>query len=351
MLFLIIVVVVALGIFWLIVWRGSTAFGIYLKPKMIIILSMAMFGTMFVAMLLTNLSWSIVEYAWIILIWIIYVTWVLSPLLIVRDIVSIWYKIPVVFMIAISVIWLGFGIYKWTTIKVTPLTISNKNISKDYKIVFISDIHVEIIHNSRYVQKIVNKIKEIKPDFVLIGWDLMNSAKLSYVDAFLPFNQIQVAVYATLWNHDHMGDSGVVAKISEKTNIVVLRNQSIDVNGIQVVGIDDKSYRGNKKITDILKESNISNSGQFTILVSHQPQKLNKLSLYQIDLELAWHTHNGQFIPFSRIIWWLNDYKYGKYIYNDMIAFVSQWIGSWWAPIRIWTQSELVLVSLSPITK
>jgi predicted MPP superfamily phosphohydrolase len=47
----------------------------------------------------------------------------------------------------------------------------------------------------------------------------------------------------------------------------------------------------------------------------------------------------------------LNDYAYGKYEYNDMIAFVSQGIGSWWAPIRIGTQSEMVLISLSPIKK
>jgi predicted MPP superfamily phosphohydrolase len=31
-----------------------------------------------------------------------------------------------------------------------------------------------------------------------------------------------------------------------------------------------------------------------------------------------------------------------------MIAFVSQGIGSWWAPIRIGTQSELVIISLQP---
>jgi len=56
-----------------------------------------------------------------------------------------------------------------------------------------------------------------------------------------------------------------------------LRNQSIEISGLQIVGIDDKSYRNKKKLEDILKESNIKNNGQFTILISHQPQKLNKL--------------------------------------------------------------------------
>lgn len=246
---------------------------------------------------------------------------------------------------------LWFGIYKWTTIKVTPLTISNPNISKNYKIVFISDIHVDTIRNQKYIQTIVNKINKIKPDFVLLGGDLMNTAKLSYVDAFLPFNQLDIPVYATLWNHDHMWNSGAVSQIFEKTNIILLNNKSVDLQGLQIVGIDDKSYRWDKKLDDILQESKISNSGNFTILVSHQPQKLIKLTWYPINLELAWHTHNWQFIPFSWIIWLFNDYAYWKYSYNDMTALVSQGIGSRWAPIRVWTQSELVLIYLTPKTK
>ncbi|MFZ2150787.1 MAG: metallophosphoesterase [Candidatus Absconditicoccaceae bacterium] len=254
-------------------------------------------------------------------------------------------------MIILFVIRLGFGIYKGTTTKLTPLHISNNRITNPYTIVFISDIHVDSIRNQKYIQSIVNKINKIKPDFVLLGGDLMNTAKSSYVDAFLPFNQLDIPIYATLGNHDHMGNSGSISQIFEKTNIIALRNQSIEISGLQIVGIDDKSYRGNKKLDDILQESKISDNGSYTILISHQPQKLIKLSGHPIHLELAGHTHNGQFIPFSWIIGLFNDYAYGKYNYNDMTAFVSQGIGSRGAPIRIGTQSELVIISLTPKTK
>jgi predicted MPP superfamily phosphohydrolase len=149
--------------------------------------------------LISNLPWKGFEIIWTILLRIIYTTWIIVPLLILRDIISIWYKIPVIFMLILSTIWLWFGIYKGTTIKITPLTISNNNITKNYKIVFISDIHADIIHNTRYIQSIVNQIKKIQPDFVLIWGDLMNTAKSSYTDAFLPFNQLEIPIYATLW--------------------------------------------------------------------------------------------------------------------------------------------------------
>ena len=211
---------------------------------------------------------------------------------------------------------------------------------------FISDLHVEAIHNRQYVQKIVNRIQDLQPDFVVIGGDLMNTANTSYVNALLPFNQLTVPVYATLGNHDHMWDADAIPAITQKTKIIVLRNERVDIGDLQLVGIDDKSYRSGKSLSMILKESGMVDNKKFTLLISHQPQKLDKLIWYPIDLQLAWHTHNGQFFPLSLVIRFFNDYAYGTYRLGDMTAFVSQWIGSWWASFRLWTQREIVLVSL-----
>ena len=341
-----------LGIFALIIRRESMMFAISLKPKMIIMLTIGMMWLAATSLFLTMSPWNTWEIFGIVLLWIIYSTWVLVPIVILRDIISLRYKIPVLGMSIITILRLGLGIYQGTTIKITPLSISSNQINKNYKIIFISDMHIEAVHNSLYVQSIINHIKKLQPDIVIIGGDLMNTAKLKYVNAFLPFNQLTMPIYATVGNHDHMGNSGAIQQIFEKTKIIPLRNQSISVDGIQIVGIDDKSYRGNKKLPDILKESNMSDSGQFTILVSHEPENLKKLTGFPINLELAGHTHNGQFIPMNWIIRLFNDYSYGEYHLNTMTAFVSQGIGSWWAPIRIGTQSEIVLISLeAPATK
>lgn len=45
-----------------------------------------------------------------------------------------------------------------------------------------------------------------------------------------------------------------------------------------------------------------------------------------------------------------NDYRYGKYTLGEKTVFVSQGIGTWGAPIRIGTQSELVKIILKKIT-
>ena len=337
-----------LGVFSIIIWREATMFGLLLKRKLIILLAIGMVLLVIISLLLSSTSLTGIEIFWLLLLRIVYISWVIVPIFVIRDIVSIWYKIPSFIMIGISLLYIGFGLYEGTTIKVTPLSLSSDLIKKEHKIAFISDFHVESIHNRRYIQRIVNHIKSIQPDFVLLGGDLMNTAKLDYVDAFLPFNQLQMPIYAILGNHDHMGDSGAITAIFTKTKIIPLRNTSVSLGDLQIVGIDDKSYRGSETLSGILKQSSIANKGQFTILLSHQPQKLAKLAGYPINLELAGHTHNGQFFPMNWIIRPLNDYVYGEYHLNDKTAFVSQGIGSWWAPIRIGTQSELVLISLVP---
>lgn len=344
--FLLIFTITMLAIFVLIVRRGSVAFWINIKFKTIVLVSIWMIVIMILGMTLGNFGWAFTEIIGTFFIRIIYSTRIIGLLVIFRDIISIWYKIPPTIMAILSILLIWTWIYFGTTSKVTNLDISNKQISKDYKIVFISDLHVQATQHTKYIQRIVNKIQKIKPDLVLIWWDLMNIAKASYTDAFLPFNQIESPIYATLWNHDNMWNPDAISSIFEKTKIIPLRNKSTTMEDIQIVWIDDKTFRKSKQLADILDESKIESDKAFTILISHQPQSLSKLVKYPIDLELAGHTHNGQFWPISRLIRFFNDYSYGEYSEYWKIAFVSQWIGSRGAPIRLWTQSEIVLISL-----
>lgn len=326
-------------------------FGIFLKPEFVVLLAIGMVLLVITSILFSLTSWTGIEILWLLLLRIIYISWIIVPLVVIRDIMSIWYKIPSFIIIGILLLYIVFGIYKGITIKFTPLFISSDLVKEEHKIVFISDLHVESIHNSRYIQRIVNHIKSIQPDIVLLGGDLMNTAKEKYIDAFLPFDQLQIPIYAVLGNHDYMGSNSAIAQIFEKTKIKLLRNQSIKINELQIVWIDDKSRWEDKKLSEILEKSSITNSNEYTILLSHQPQDLAKLNGFPINLELAGHTHNGQFIPINRIVKAFNDYTYGEYRLDKMTAFVSQGIGSWWAPIRIGTQSELVIIDLKPTFK
>jgi len=152
---------------------------------------------------------------------------------------------------------------------------------------------------------------------------LLDRVKPEYIEAFLPFNQLDMPVYATLGNHEKIGKMSLDISLFEKTNIKFLRNQKVFFEDIQLVGIDDKSFWSGKNLGDVLDESDIQDA-LYTILISHQPYKLSLMENYPIDLQLAGHTHRGQFVPLSWIIGLFNDYAYGRYDENGKIAFVSQ---------------------------
>ncbi len=326
-------------------WRGSVAFGFNFPIKYIVLVTLLFFGLVFLWFLFGASGWMMMWVYTSLIVWLMYALWIIIPLFLLRDIVSIWYKIPGLIMIIVTGLYLLIGFYMWMTTKTTNLVLENTGLTSNYKFVFISDLHVQALRHESYVQKIVDKIQVLEPDFVLIGGDLLDRVKPEYIEAFLPFNQVDIPVYATLGNHEKIGKMPLDISLFEKTNIKFLRNQKVFFEDIQLVGIDDKSFWSGKNIADVLDESEIKDA-LYTILVSHQPYKLSLMENYPIDLQLAGHTHRGQFVPLSWIIGLFNDYAYGRYDENGKIAFVSQWVGAWWAPIRIGTQSELVLVEL-----
>lgn len=154
-------------------------------------------------------------------------------------------------------------------------------------------------------------------------------------------------ILAAVWNHDVMFNTEVIQKIPGVSNIKLLNNESIEINWIQVIWIIDKSIRWNNSIKDIMDQVDLKNDSElFSILITHQPISLEKLEDYPVDLEVAWHTHRGQFYGIRELVEIVNDYWYWKYEHNWRIAFVTQWIWTWWLPFRLGTQSEMVIINL-----
>ena len=241
--------------------------------------------------------------------------------------------------------WVYFALHT----KIINLNIETDKIQKDAKILLVSDIHTEHITQDFHVKKIIKTIREEKPDFVIIAWDMMNKANPGYIDYLKAFKSIDdTPIFAVIWNHDVMWDGTIVNDIPENSGIVFLNNTVTKNNSlnIQIFGVIDKSIWQGKSLNEIMNQFEFDNKDLFTILVSHQPIWLEKLQDYPIDLEVAWHTHQGQFYWMRKVVKWMNDYAYWEYKLWDRTAFVTQWIWTRWLPFRLWTQSEMVIINL-----
>ena len=91
------------------------------------------------------------------------------PLIAILYVINHFFALPHSILIGISIVWLGLGIYFGNVIKFTPLVIENTGLDREVKIVFISDIHLDKIRSTKYARHIVNTIKKVNPDLVLIG--------------------------------------------------------------------------------------------------------------------------------------------------------------------------------------
>ena len=212
----------------------------------------------------------------------------------------------------------------------------------------VSDIHVDYVMSKIHLNKIKGYIQNEKPDLVLIVWDLLNRPHSWYLKYYEMFNdEIKVPIYAVMWNHDVMWNTSIIQDVSNISSIKLLNNWVTETNWIRLVSIIDKSIWRQYSVDDIMAQTNFDNDdSKFTIFMTHQPINLEKLKNYNIDLELAWHTHRGQILWFRQLVYFMNDYWYWRYDQDWKIAFVSQWLWVWWLPFRFWTQSEMVEINL-----
>ncbi len=289
----------------------------------------------------------IIDIIWTIGSRILVLWFLLMIILVIESIISIRYKINprILLWIIVFIFWLWtyFALYT----KITNLNIETDKIENDIKILLVSDIHTENITKDFHVKKIIKTINEENPDFVIIAWDLMNKPNYGYIDYLKSFKSVKdTPIFAVEWNHDVMWNTIIVQNIPDKSGIRILNNESVKIDWIQVIWIIDKSLWWNS-VQQIMKQVKFDeNQNLFNILITHQPIWLDKLQDYPIDLEVAWHTHHGQFYWIRKVVEWMNDYAYWEYKSWDRTVFVTQWIWTWWLPFRLWTQSEMVIINL-----
>ncbi|GHW02305.1 metallophosphatase [candidate division SR1 bacterium] len=240
------------------------------------------------------------------------------------------------------------GFLQYRKLISTVIVVQSEKLKKNRKLIYISDLHVDGFHGKRFLKHLVNKIIDEEPELVLIGGDLVNTPHKSYISYFRTFQRLKMPVYAVIGNHDvYFGDdTSIIEKVCHAGNIKLLRNESMDLfDDIQLVGIDDCDLRETRKLKTVLASSQIKEENKFTILLSHRPYLLSKLSHTPIDLELAGHTHRGQIRLFTQLSQYFDDYVYGLAKRNGKTAFTSQGVGSN-LPIRLGTEGEIVVLHL-----
>lgn len=260
--------------------------------------------------------------------------------------------LTVVAIVAVIMVWGGIQYHDKQREVVDIKT--PKRLEKPLTIVMASDLHVGYHNRKAELARWVDLINAEKPDLVLIGGDIVDMSMRPveegrYADEF---RRIKAPVYTVLGNHEYYtgGRRAMVRgelsadnaeRFFREAGITLLKDSVAHFKGVDVIGRYDRTELRRARLKDLA-------AGQhgYTIVLDHQPYRLEEAEQAGVDFQFSGHTHRGQVWPLS----WITDYIYecswGHHQRGNTRYYVSSGLGIWGPKIRVGTRSEYLVMHL-----
>ena len=247
-----------------------------------------------------------------------------------------------------------FGFFEALNIKTERVIIRTDTITQKIgglKIVQISDVHLGLIVGKHRLKKIVERIKDEKPDILVSTGDLVDGQmnNLSGLAGMIREIPTKYGKYAVTGNHEFYAGLQDALKITTDAGFRVLRGEGLNIPGvINIAGVDDpagKRYGLAPNISEKVLLSKLPRN-YFTLLLKHRP-RLNETDGGLFDLQLSGHTHKGQIFPFSLIVkLFYRNFNGLASLGNQSYIYVSRGTGTWGPPVRFIAPPEITVIEL-----
>lgn len=235
----------------------------------------------------------------------------------------------------------AMAIWKANNIKSRHLHFSDDALPKPIRIVQISDVHVGS-RTPAFLRKVVIQVNQHNPDLVVITGDLLDSSTVSTED-LNALGQLNCPAYMCIGNHERYVDLDKALNSIAAHSVTILRDESVTINSVQLIGIDDRDQPD--ALPSILDSIEL-NPTAFSILLYHRPDGWQAALDKNIDLTLAGHTHAGQMFPFGFLVKRRYPNMAGLFTEQGKSLFVSTGTGTWGPIFRLGTQCEMTVINL-----
>lgn len=228
------------------------------------------------------------------------------------------------------------------------------------QIVQISDLHNKSFGKENTV--LLNKIKNEKPDIILITGDIVDSRHTDF-DVSLHFARQCVTIAPTYYvsgNHEHRFDhADELFEALKNVGVTVLEDEKAEIirgkDKIVLYGLSAKQKDGilGDYGSQIKALSEEKSQNEFSVLLAHYPQYLLSYAEASFDLVFSGHAHGGQFrIPFTNQGIFAPDqgffpeYTGGQYTYGSTVMLLSRGLGNSLIPLRLFNRPQIISVTL-----
>jgi predicted MPP superfamily phosphohydrolase len=248
----------------------------------------------------------------------------------------------------------SYGIIEARKIQIEEVTIVTPKLASGHvTIAQISDLHLGIMLGDDFLERVLAKLRELKPDIVVATGDIVDgqgddfTALARHFQSYVP----PLGAYAVTGNHEYYAGLEHSLGFLRSAGFTVLRGEAAKAGGIVLTGVDDHtaSATGQPAKLDTSKALASVGADEFIVLLKHQPIVDGNA---RFDLQLSGHVHGGQIFPFVyltqlsyHVHTGLNELTDGRKLY------VSKGTGTWGPPIRLFAPPEITLITIASSSK
>ena len=242
-----------------------------------------------------------------------------------------------------------WGVINANWVRTKRVTVKLENLPDSWRgrtAVLVTDLHLGHFHHRAFSAKIVRKIAALNPDVVLIAGDMIDGTRVNALEVTQPWKHLRVSLgcYFINGNHELFGGVSHFLDAIHAAGIRVLHNEKLDLDGLQLIGVPYEHATHAEHFRSVLAKIAVD-SEQASILLTHAPDHPAIAQEAGIGLQLAGHTHLGQFFPYT----WIATRIYGQFTYGlsrlgATQFYTSSGAGGWGPPLRVGSQSEIVQI-------
>jgi hypothetical protein len=276
--------------------------------------------------------------------------------------------------LALAAFYSAYGMWNAFHPRVKTMYIGLENLPDKWQgktVVQLSDVHLGHFYGPKFLDRLVRQVNALNPELVFITGDLFDGMA-SDISRFVPgLNRFKAAggVLMVTGNHEYYIGLGRALSVLSQTGITVLRNEALEMDGLQIIGIGYPGLAETREIRGLDKLAEHSSMPMPRILLFHTPTNIIRgdgdgtdrhVSTYWVpettfsqaqklgvNLQLSGHTHAGQFFPFgylTRMIY--KGYDFGLKNSGAFSIYTTCGVGTWGPPMRTGNRPEIVALKL-----
>ena len=232
----------------------------------------------------------------------------------------------------------------------------NKTVYTPFTFAALADIHIGSDMTPARLSREIQHINSLEPDFVVIAGDIIDNNVYDFTEEYIEeFKKLEapLGVYVVFGNHEYYsGTQQEVLSVFNKAGFKTLIDDVVYIpeKEFYIIGRDSLRHTNssNDERTSIeTLYSRIDDKTKPVIILDHIPKSSLDGRKINADIQISGHTHDGQLFPINLIVKKMYELSHGMKNYDGFHFFVTSGLGLWGPPVRVGTDSEIMLINVA----